>query len=85
MVEEQQIVIPKELLNKIDEHRGSMSSGDFIQQCVGQFLSGETGRGLAGAEGDYVTREEFKEFKENMRSLQRSFIHFMLTYCIEHE
>ena len=71
------ILISPELLGRIDASRGHLSREEFISQCVGAFAPG------SGDTAPYATREDFEEFQSKIRSLERSFIEFMVRHGLE--
>ncbi len=74
MTEERVLSLPVETVDAIDRHRGRMSRSNFIESLLQRPI-------LAGGRGKhYVTEEEFQRYREDMRSVLRSFLELCVTY-----
>ena len=95
MTEKKMVVIDQDVLEKIDHHRGILGRVEFVTRCVKATLADmepeaevaeprvvrrEVARPEIPVSSDYVTREEFADFKKNMESIQREFLNFFSTY-----
>lgn len=97
MPKREMLILDRDLVNKIDEHRGDLSRQDFIDFCIDKCLETvqreEQAEERRGAEREfggereaaeaYATREEFQEFKRGITSLIRSFLEFFVTFGLE--
>lgn len=72
------LILPADLVRKIDENRGDMSAAEFIEFL----LDSRFNEVEAGGE-HFVSKEEFKAFEEGMRDLFRSFLDFFLSFGLE--
>jgi hypothetical protein len=81
------LVVSEQLMKQIDENRGDLSRAGFIDFCIDSLLGEEeVGRPKPPeAEGKevYVSREEFGEFKQSIKDLQKTFIDFFISYGLE--
>ncbi len=80
MPEKRMLIVPAELVRKIDENRGDMSQADFIEfliDCqVGQ-------KATKPEKNNYVTREEIGSFEGDIKKLLKSFLDFFVSYGLE--
>ena len=77
MGEKRMMVVPAELVKKIDDNRGEMSQVEFIDFLIESQLKEET------TEQKYVTREEIRFFEEDIKKLFKSFLDFFVNYGLE--
>lgn len=79
MLNNRTVLISHELMQKIDEYRGSLSRGEFISQCMEKMFlqSPESKQGSA----EYITRDEFEQFKNHMEKIQQDYIDFVVRYA----
>jgi len=89
MVKKRMLIVPAELIDRIDENRGDMSQAEFIDflidsQLIDSQLKEET-KGLKHAtkEQQYVTREEIRSLEQDIKKLLRSFLDFFVSYGLE--
>ncbi len=79
MSDKRMLILPAELVKKIDENRGDLSQADFIEMLIdSQFKDKDK-----GDETKYATKEELYGFEEDMKRLLRSFLDFFVTYGLE--
>jgi hypothetical protein len=79
MAERKILVLPAELVKRIDENRGDLSQADFIETLIdSQFKEKEK-----PGETKYATREEVQAFEEDMKQLLRSFLDFFVAYGLD--
>ncbi len=72
------LIVPTEIVKKIDENRGDMGQGEFIDFLIdSHFQKEETN------DGRYVSREQFQAFEQGMKDLFRSFLDFFLSFGLE--
>ena len=73
------LVLPAEVVRRIDENRGDLSQADFIDTLIdSQFKEKDKDK-----ETKYATREEVHAFEEDMKRLMRTFLDFFVTYGLE--
>ena len=77
MSENRMLIVPAELVKKINENRGDISQAEFINFLIDSRLGKET------KEPHYVTKEELRSFEQDMRKLLRSFLDFFVNYGLE--
>jgi len=66
MAERRMLIMPSELVRKIDENRGDISQADFIDFLIESHLKGKS------EEQKYVTKEELRVFEEDIKKLLRA-------------
>ena len=84
MSEKRMLILPAELVDKIDENRGDVGRAEFIEFLISGQLkeeSKETRR--AGKAESYVTKEELRSIEQDIKKLLRSFIDFFVNYGLE--
>ena len=81
MPEKRMLIVPAEVVRKIDENRGDMSQGDFIEFLIDSQISDK-----AKAPADvkkYATKDELRFFEEDIKQLLKSFLDFFVSYGLE--
>jgi hypothetical protein len=81
MPEKRMLIIPAEVVRKIDENRGDMSQGDFIEFLIDSQI-GDKAKAPADAK-KYATKEEIRFFEEDIKQLLKSFLDFFVSYGME--
>lgn len=99
MPEKRMLILPAELVKKIDENRGDMSQADFLDYLIESHFNNE-GRGnsvareemdalkkeltaLMAREKKLATKEELEAFHEDTKKLLKSFVDFFVGYGLE--
>jgi len=82
MAERRMLIVPAELVRRIDENRGDMSQAEFIDFLIDGQLKEET-KTKAKEEPKYVTEEQFRSLEQDMKKLLRSFLDFFVSYGLE--
>ncbi len=77
MSEKRMLIVPAELIKKIDDNRGDMSQAEFISFLIDSRLKKES------KEPQYTTKEELYSFEQDMRKLLKSFLDFFINYELE--
>ncbi len=77
MSEKRMLIVPAELVRKIDENRGDMSQAEFIDFLIGNQLKEKTN------EKQYATKAEIRSFEQDIRKLLKSFLDFFVGYGLE--
>ena len=80
MGEKRMLIVPEELVKKIDDNRGDMSQAEFIEFLINTQLQ-ETREKVK--EQQYVSREEIQRFELDIKSLLRRFLDFFVSYGLE--
>ena len=80
MVEKRMLIVPTELISKIDENRGDMSQAEFIEFLINSQLQ-ETKE--KSKEHQYVTKDELRVFQEDVKGLLRRSLDFFVSYGLE--
>ena len=71
------LIVDAEVVRRIDENRGAMNRSDFINFLIDSHLQEECGK------HNYITKEEFNQFREGIRELLRNFLEFFISYGLE--
>ena len=80
MVDKRMLIVPAELVRKIDENRGDMSQAEFIEFLINSQLQ-ETKEKIK--EQQYVTKDELHVFEEDVKGLLRRSLDFFVSYGLE--
>jgi len=77
MSEKRMLILPADLVAKIDANRGDMSQEEFINFLIDNQLNP-----AAKADG-YVTQDALRDFEHGIKDLLRSFLEFVVSYGLE--
>jgi hypothetical protein len=93
------LILPAELVKKIDDNRGDMSQADFLDYLMeSHFKSDTSSNGVACEEMDALkkdltalisrekklaTKDELEAFHEDTKKLLKSFVDFFVGYGLE--
>lgn len=80
MVDKRMLIVPAELVGKINENRGDMSQAEFIEFLINSQLQ-ETKEKTK--EHQYVTKDELRVFQEDVKGLLRRALDFFVSYGLE--
>ena len=91
MAEKRMLIVPAEVVKKIDDNRGDMGQAEFIEFLIDQQLTnGQLMHFLMGKqskeetkEQKYVTKEEIISFEQDIKKLLRNFLDFFVSYGLE--
>lgn len=81
MPEKRMLIVPAEIVRKIDENRGDMSQGDFIEFLIDSQISDKVK--TPAEEKKFATKEELRFFEEDIKQLLKSFLDFFVSYGLE--
>ncbi len=83
MADKRMMVLPAEVVARVDENRGDLSQADFINLL----LDNQLGNGAASEEEEEelqsVTWVDLAELESGIKDLLRSFLEFFITYGLE--
>ena len=82
MSEKRMLIVPAELVRKIDENRGDMSQAEFLSYLIDNRLKSSILKSSV-KDDEYVTREALREFEHGIKDLLRSFLEFVVSYGLE--
>ena len=77
MAEKRMLILPAEIVKKIDDNRGDMSQAEFIQFLIDSQLKEAT------KTQQYATKEELLSFEQDIKKLLRNFLDFFVGYGLE--
>ena len=83
MPEKRMLIVPAELVRKIDENRGDMAQADFIEFLIDSQIKEAVKEPVAVDTKKYATREEMRSFEDDIRKLLKSFLDFFVGYGME--
>jgi hypothetical protein len=78
MPEKRMLIVPAELVRKIDENRGEMTQAEFIEFLIDSQLKEKVKENK-----QYATKEEMHFFEEDIKKLLKSFLDFFVGYGLE--
>jgi len=78
--EKRMLIVPVELVKKIDDNRGDMSQAEFIDFLINSQLKQEA---KEQEEKEYVTKEEIRSFEQDIKRLLKSSLDFFVSYGLE--
>jgi hypothetical protein len=73
------LIVPAELVEKIDSNRGDMSQAEFVDFLISSQLKAKE----EVKEQQYATKEEVKYLQQDIKKLLKSFLDFFLGYGLE--
>ena len=79
MAEKRMLILPAEVVKKVDENRGDMSQAEFIDFLIGGKLQDK----VEPEQPKYVTEEQFRSLEQDIKKLLRSFLEFFVSYGME--
>ncbi len=77
MADKRMLILPTEVVKKIDENRGDMSQAEFVEFLIDNQLREKE------KDQKYATKEEMRAFEDDMKKLLRSFLDFFVSYGLE--
>ena len=77
MAEKRMLIMPGELVKKIDDNRGDMTQSEFIDFLIDGQLKEQINK------QQYATRDEVHSFEQDMKKLLKSFLDFFVSYGLE--
>jgi len=77
MVDKRMLILPADVVKKIDDNRGDMSQGEFIGFLIDSQLKQTSNH------NGYVTDDALREFERGIKELLRTFLEFVVSYGLE--
>ena len=77
MAEKRMLVLPAELVQKIDDNRGDLSQVAFIEFLIESVLEQKA------TDEKYATHEDLAGLEHDIKGLIRSFLDFVVSYGLE--
>ena len=77
MAEKRMLILPTEIVKKIDDNRGDMSQSEFIEFLIDSQLKPET------KNQQYATKEEVHHLEQDIKNLLKNFLDFFVSYGLE--
>jgi len=84
MAEKRMLIVPADLVKRIDENRGDMSQAEFVDFLISSQLEEETKERQKAIETqEYATKAELHSFEQDIKRLLRNFLDFFVSYGLE--
>ena len=90
MPEKRMLIVPAEVVRKIDENRGDMTQAELIEFLIDNHLidthlveSPQKGKSKEPEDKKYATKEELKMFEEDIKQMLKTFLDFFVSYGLE--
>jgi hypothetical protein len=97
MTEKRMLIVPAELVQKINENRGDLSQSDFLNFLIDSHFNEVGKREDVSTEQvtavkdeltrllkkEYVTKNEIISFQQDTKKLLKSFVDFFISYGLE--
>lgn len=83
MSEKRMLIVPAELVKRIDENRGDMKQADFIDFIIESHLKQDSKEQQNVNKDEFVSKDEFQGFEQSIKGLLRNFIEFFTSYAFE--
>ena len=80
MADKRMLIVPAELVKKMDENRGDMSQAEFIEFLINNQLQESKEKAQAH---QYASKDEFRVFQEDVKGLLRRALDFFVSYGLE--
>jgi hypothetical protein len=77
MSDKRMLILPAEVVQKIDDNRGDISQAEFINLLIDNQLKEKE------KDHKYATKEEVQVFQEDIKRLLRQFLDFYVSYGLE--
>ena len=77
MAEKRMLILPTEIIKKIDDNRGDMSQAEFIDFLIDSQLKQKTNN------QQYATKEEIHSLEQDIKRLLKNFLDFFVSYGLE--
>ena len=81
MAEQRMLIVPEELVKKIDENRGDLSRGDFIAFLIDSQLKQKDTETKPAVQ--YATKDDVRSMEQDIKRLMKTFLDFFITYGME--
>ena len=83
MADKRMMVLPAEVVARVDENRGDLSQADFINLLLDSQLGNGAASEQEEEEPPSVTWMDLAELESGIKDLLRSFLEFFITYGLE--
>lgn len=77
MTDKRMLILPADVVEKINANRGDLSQGEFIGYLIDSRLDPESNK------EQFVSMEELREFEQGIKELLRNFMDFFVSYGLE--
>jgi hypothetical protein len=81
MPEKRMLIVPAELVRRIEENRGDMTQAEFLEFLIDGQLTEKVKETTETKK--YATREELHLFEDDIKQLLKSFLDFFVSYGLE--
>jgi len=80
MAEKRMLIVPSELVKKIDDNRGDMSQAEFIEFLIDSQFKQKV---KEHDDKQYATKEEVQSLEQDIKKVLRTFLDFFISYGLE--
>jgi len=80
MSEKRMLIVPAELVKKIDDNRGDMSQAEFIEFLIDSQFKQKV---KEHDDKQYATKEEVHSLEQDIKKVLRTFLDFFISYGLE--
>jgi hypothetical protein len=77
------LVMPADLVKKIDDNRGDMSRAEFIDALIDNLVAEKPVPEETTNAVEYATKTQLVSFEQDMKQLLKSFLDFFVSYRLE--
>ena len=81
MTDNKILVVPADLVKKIDDSRGDVSRAEFLEALIDNLVKEQ--HESKASQVEYATKEELSSFEQDMKQLLKSFLDFFVSYGLE--
>ena len=76
------LIVPADLVKKIDDNRGDVNRAQFIEALIDNLIE-EKPESKEKSKAQYATKEEILVYQQDMKQLLKSFLDFFMAYGME--
>lgn len=76
------LIVPADIIKKIDDNRGEMDRGEFIGAIIDNLLEDKIEKKKSEVT-KYATSAELAAFEQDIKALLKSFLDFFMSYGME--
>jgi hypothetical protein len=77
------LVMPADLVKKIDDNRGDMNRAEFINALIDNLVAEKPVPEETTNAVEYATKTQLVSFEQDMKQLLKSFLDFFVSYRLE--
>jgi lipase chaperone LimK len=78
VTDKKMLIVDSDLLARIDDNRGELSRTEFLYHLINNAMGEEPAEETLPDQNQYLKREEFERYTQDMRDLLKRFLDFFL-------